>query len=182
MSNPKNQKQKSSQSLEGWKTLDKSIALRARAALEKFSPTDLALLYAMYEYENERLRMMLEDKSETKLNSIKSLGEEIKKIPDITQAQVNEVNEHMSIKESLEKMRQLGQVDASYKSHHRAKQAVEAKHNKPNGSREKRDKLRAIWASGKYSSRQRCAEEEYDSLGMSFDTARKALQGQPDPT
>jgi hypothetical protein len=182
MSKPKNQKQKSFLSLEGWKTIDKSIALRARAALEKFSPTDLALLYAVFEYENEQLRMILDDMLEGQLNSIKLLGEEIKKIPDITQVQESEVNEHMSIKESLEKMRQLGQVEASYKSHHRAKQAVDAKHNKPGGSRQLQAKIRAIWATGKFSSKDLCAEQECGALGMSFASARRALRNQPEPS
>jgi hypothetical protein len=178
----KSKKQNLSSSLEEWKTLDKSIALRARAALEKFAPTDLALLYAMSEYENEQLRMMLDDKLETKFNSIKSLGEEIKKTPDITQAQASEVNEYMSLKESLEKMRQLGQVEASYKSHHRAKQAVEAKHNKSGGSRELQTKIRAIWATGKFKSKDLCAEQECAALGMSYAAARRALRNQPNPT
>jgi len=182
MSNSKSQSNKSSSSLEGWKTLDKSIALRARAALEKFSPTDLALLYVMLENENERLRLMLDIQLEIKLNSIKSLGEEIKKSSDITQVQVNEANELMSIKESLEKMKQLGEVKADYKSHHRGKLAAEANHNKPGGSRDRQAKICAIWASGKYSSKDRCAEEECGALGMSFSSARKALRNQPKPT
>lgn len=38
------------------------------------------------------------------------------------------------------------------------------------------------WASGKYSSREICAEQEYSSLGFNtFKTAREALKGTPDP-
>ncbi len=53
-------------------------------------------------------------------------------------------------------------------------------HAKPGGSNEKRLAIQAIWASGKYSSRDVCAEQEADALGMSFSTARKALRGTPD--
>lgn len=63
----------------------------------------------------------------------------------------------------------------------RAKAAADALHNKPGGNREKRDAIRAIWASGKYSSRAICAEQECAGLGMSFDAARKALRNTPDP-
>ena len=56
-----------------------------------------------------------------------------------------------------------------------------AKHDKPGGSREKRATIRDIWASGKYSNRRICADQECDGLGMSFDTARKALRNTPDP-
>ena len=49
---------------------------------------------------------------------------------------------------------------------------AEAKHKK---IREKKNTLRAIWASGKYKSRDVCAEQECASLGISFSTARKTL-------
>lgn len=45
----------------------------------------------------------------------------------------------------------------------------------------KKDKLLKIWASGKYSSRDICAEEEYNDLGISFQTARKWLRNSPNP-
>ena len=54
-------------------------------------------------------------------------------------------------------------------------------HSLPGGSRDKQEQMRELWASGKYSSRTRCAEEECAALDMSFDTARKALRNTPDP-
>lgn len=66
--------------------------------------------------------------------------------------------------------------------HQNARKAAEARHNQSGGSREKRDKIRAIWASGKYSSRNICAEEECAALGMAHTTARKALIGTPEPS
>lgn len=59
----------------------------------------------------------------------------------------------------------------------RAKTAAAALHNKPGGSRDKRNAIVEIWQSGKYSSRDLCAEQECAALGMSFSTARKALRG-----
>jgi len=64
----------------------------------------------------------------------------------------------------------------------RGKNAADAKHNKPGGSRHKKAAIRTAWASGKYSSRDICAEQECAELGMSFSTARKALIGTPKPT
>lgn len=55
-------------------------------------------------------------------------------------------------------------------------------HDKPGGSRDKRKCIVEIWTSGKYSSRDICAEQECAALGMSFSAARKALRGTPDPT
>jgi hypothetical protein len=66
--------------------------------------------------------------------------------------------------------------------HFIAKHAADALHSKPGGSRDKKMQIRELWGSGKYSSRDRCAEEECAALGMSFSTARKALRGAPDPT
>lgn len=62
-----------------------------------------------------------------------------------------------------------------------ARKAADARHDKPGGTRSKADAIRAIWASGKYSSRAICAEQECAALDMSFDAARKALRNTPNP-
>ncbi|MBV2192552.1 hypothetical protein [Azonexus sp.] len=62
-----------------------------------------------------------------------------------------------------------------------AKRGADAKHEGPNGKRNAKERIREIWASGKYSSRTVCAEQECAALDMSFDTARKALRNTPDP-
>ncbi len=63
-----------------------------------------------------------------------------------------------------------------------AKAAANARHNQPGGSRDKQRRIREIWATGKYSSRDICAEEECAALGMSFSAARKALTNAPVPS
>lgn len=63
----------------------------------------------------------------------------------------------------------------------RAKAAADALHGAPDGNRDKQARVRAEWASGKYTSRDRCAEEECAALGISFAAARKALRNTPDP-
>lgn len=63
-----------------------------------------------------------------------------------------------------------------------ASMGAEALHGKPGGSRDKRAAIQAAWATGKYSSRDICAEQESAALGMSFSSARKALRGMPDPS
>ena len=62
----------------------------------------------------------------------------------------------------------------------RAKRAADALHSKPGNSRDKKAAIRTIWATGKYSNRGLCAEQECAALGMSIDTARKALRNTPD--
>ncbi|MDD2743785.1 MAG: hypothetical protein PHV02_16080 [Rhodocyclaceae bacterium] len=61
----------------------------------------------------------------------------------------------------------------------RAKNAADARHDMPGGSRAKKQQMRDIWASGKYSSRDVCAEQECAAVGLSYDKARKALIGTP---
>lgn len=56
-----------------------------------------------------------------------------------------------------------------------AKAAAEARHNKPGGSRDKKRQIQEIWASGKFSTKQLCAEQECAGLGMSYEAARRAL-------
>jgi hypothetical protein len=63
----------------------------------------------------------------------------------------------------------------------RARVAANRRHDLPGGAREKQRLVREAWASGKYTSRERCAEEEAAALGMSFAAARKALRNTPDP-
>lgn len=58
---------------------------------------------------------------------------------------------------------------------------ADALHGKVGGSRDKRAAIQAIWASGKYSSRDLCAEQECAALEMSLSTARKALRNTPEP-
>lgn len=63
-----------------------------------------------------------------------------------------------------------------------SKKATDAKYSRPGGSREKQENIRKIWASGKYTSRDICAEQECAGLDMSYSVARKALRKTPDPT
>ena len=62
-----------------------------------------------------------------------------------------------------------------------ARKAANARHDRPGGSRDRQQQIRAIWATGKYTSRDRCAEEECVALDMSISTARKALINTVDP-
>lgn len=61
-----------------------------------------------------------------------------------------------------------------------ARKGGEALHLKL-GSNEKWRLIQEAWASGKYSTRDNCAEEECDALKMSYSTARKALRNTPNP-
>jgi hypothetical protein len=58
----------------------------------------------------------------------------------------------------------------------RARFAANARHDKAGGSREKSKEMRTLWASGKYTSKDICAEEESRALGISFSAARKAIR------
>ena len=68
-------------------------------------------------------------------------------------------------------------------STYKARNSVNARHNKPGGSRELKEKIQKIWAAGNHTSRDICAEKEWSDIGYgSFSAARKALRNTPDPT
>lgn len=60
--------------------------------------------------------------------------------------------------------------------------AANVLHDKLGGSRDKKRQIREIWASGKYSSRDICAEQECAALDMAYSTARRALRNTPEPS
>jgi hypothetical protein len=62
------------------------------------------------------------------------------------------------------------------------KKNIDKRHAAPGGAHDKAEAIRKAWASGKYSSRSICAEEEARALGMSYDAASKALRNQPTPS
>lgn len=63
-----------------------------------------------------------------------------------------------------------------------AQAAANAMHDRPGGSRDKQRQIREAWASGKYSSRDTCAEQECAALGIPYSTARRALNNTPEPS
>jgi len=64
----------------------------------------------------------------------------------------------------------------------KAANAANSRHDKPEGARAKAHAIKNAWASGKYSSRDICAEQECAALDMSFSAARRALRNTPEPT
>lgn len=61
------------------------------------------------------------------------------------------------------------------------KQAADVRHGRAGGSRDKAGQIRELWASGKFSTREDCAEQESGALGITFGTARRHLRGTKDP-
>lgn len=90
----------------------------------------------------------------------------------------NEADATLDRKSSQSKEPRTGSVNWFARN---AQAAANIRHDKPGGSRDKQAKIRAIWASGKYDSRDLCAEQECAALQMSISAARRALIGTPDP-
>lgn len=65
----------------------------------------------------------------------------------------------------------------------RGKEMANALHDKAGGSRDRKHQIREMWALGNFTTRERCAEESYSSVGFkTLGTAKKALQNTPDPS
>ena len=71
-------------------------------------------------------------------------------------------------------------AQASIRASINARAAINKRHDKQGGTREKANMVREAWATGKYPSRQRCAEMMAAKLGMGVSTAVRALNGTPD--
>jgi hypothetical protein len=79
----------------------------------------------------------------------------------------------------LERQREAGHLEVQA---HRAWSSKGGKATDLNsGAAGKREEIRRLWATGKFKSRDECAEAVSETLGMSFSTARKALRNTPDP-
>jgi hypothetical protein len=105
--------------------------------------------------------------------------------PDETMAALDRSNQTLNVSETSTDPFNLalqGYKVQKKKASTRARNAANALHDKPGGNRSKQDQIRNIWASGKYDSRDICAEEECASLNMSFSAARKALRNTPTPS
>lgn len=113
----------------------------------------------------------------------------IRKSMEVDQ-EVNQLDEAMKILADKERVLNLGMIaylekvpiEIAKKNSLNGKNAAEVRHSKPGGNREKGDAIRNAWATGKYSSRDICAEQECASLKMSLSSARKHLRNTPDPT
>jgi len=63
----------------------------------------------------------------------------------------------------------------------KGRHAANERHNQDGGSRDKRRQVQNEWSTGKYKTRDECAEKVSESLNISFATARKALRNTPSP-
>lgn len=121
----------------------------------------------------DKIEELLEESKGVIENAI-TMREDVIKLQDVV------IAIHKALHEPL---RQLGARDAVKRlNKEKAAHAADVRHSKPGGAREKQEAIRAIWASGKYTSRDICAEEECAGLGMSFSAARKALKNTAKPT
>ena len=106
---------------------------------------------------------------------------DLKQLVDISNTDVHDLaspDKHWHGREQQDRSSDIGSPDWRTDV---ARKAANARHDRPGGSREKQRQIREIWATGKFSSRDRCAEEECAALGMSYSSARKALINTPDP-
>lgn len=59
----------------------------------------------------------------------------------------------------------------------RSRDAVNKRHDQKGGSRDKAARIRAEYATGRYPTKDKCAEQAGAKIGMSYTAAKKALRG-----
>ncbi len=168
--------------LDEWKEMDNVIDARSAELFQTFSHRQLAVMCATNEILLAHRTAQLDELNRQTESKILALAGEIVIDPESTPEQREEVARISTLIESMEHIKNLGFVKAAYEASHRGKSAVEARHNGPDGARVKQAKIRELWMSGKYSSRDVCAEQECAALNMSFSSARRALRNTPKPT
>jgi TPP-dependent indolepyruvate ferredoxin oxidoreductase alpha subunit len=131
----------------------------------------------LYEFEIENLSKLL-DVQEALMSEQDEMGEK-REAKHSEHASILEMREVLMSKKRFIEGRFQGRDEQKKMQ---AVKAANARHSTLGGSRDRQQQIRVLWASGKYSSRDICAEQECAALGMSYSSARKALRGTPDPT
>jgi len=149
------------------------IALEAADDYLWFQPGDIAVLAGFW-----KAQAFLADRHLEQVSGVlKEIDENQKKVKEFDKVRdiIREAKDEINAKLVAYGSKKI--KDAS----NRGKAAANALHDKPNRGRAKRAAIQAAWASGKYSSRDICAEQECAGLNMSPSTARKALINTPNP-
>ena len=150
-----------------------ACAKLAGELLSAYTPEQLALIAAQHMIYVNALQQTSE--------AISKLNETRK---ELTEAQGESLQrlqfEHQFLVKNTAKIIRLALNEHST---YKARKSVGVKHDKPGASRDLKRKIQEVWATGKYASRDICAEEEWSGLGYgSFSAARKALRNTPDQT
>lgn len=164
--------------------LKEEIALAIEAEIASIRASNINLRQLSIELATARVYLK---HSEETIGEYETL---LEKMQGALRIAINHSKERRSIDEAQQAKFDLAIQDAfnagqkviKQQASKRAKAAANALHDQPGSSREKQAAIRAIWATGKYKSRDLCAEQECAALDMAVGTARRALRGTPDPT
>lgn len=147
-------------------SFDQLVHLYAKARLEADLNASLVTVFEARDAEIGPIQSRLDELQES---SRRDLTETVKSLKQLN-------------KEVLAVGIQTGIKTMQLKASKRGSNAAEIRHGKPGGTRSKAEQIKSLWTSGKYKSRDVCAEQECAALNMSYASARKALIGTPDPT
>lgn len=159
--------------LAGLNEADRAIALEHAEDYVHFDPCDVAVIAGVLHVRELDAKKYLDQVRQV----INVYAEGIKNVRELSEFKRLYGDTHDKLIDSLLSYASKKISGAS----ERGKAASNARHDKPNGTREKRLAIQGAWASGKYESRDLCAEQECAHLDMSFSSARKALRNTPDP-
>ena len=139
----------------------------SKAFVENLSPTQLDFFSRVVNI-NTSLGLMLEAKN-IYIKILQKAMSNIDLLDNISKKTAEKKHELNVQIVSHEKLLQKERDDISRRSRFAANKKHEPKNNAKN-------EIKKIWVSGKYTSKDICAEQECAALGLSFSTARKALR------
>ncbi len=162
--------------------LDSKIQEMAIEAAATFTHQQLAKLYAVNEVALIGYKDDLNQALETISGLMEILNGEIQKSNKVTLSDKEKTQAVLELMKAVGDATKMGFEQEAHFASLRGRRSVEIRHNKPNGARDKQKQIRDAWASGKFKTRDICAEQECEAIGMSFSTARRALRNTPNPT
>ena len=162
--------------------LESKIQEIATEAAATFTLHQLAKLYAANEVALNVYRDDLIQALATISDLMAILNGEIQKSSKVTLSDKEKTQAVLELMKAVGEAAKMGFEQQTHFASLRGRRSVEIRHNKPNGTRDKQKQIRDAWASGKFKTRDICAEQECEDIGMSFSTARRALRNTPNPT
>lgn len=161
--------------------LDSRVKALSAWALDNLSFEQAVHMFALHKAVADSLEKLLEQSNSDHQKTLRMLSERNSNSSDVS-LMLRDAGDTLSAVPGWLAQAVLAGLQASkIKASKQGRMAADIRHSKPGESRDKKKAIQDAWASGKYSSRDVCAEQECAALNMAPGTARKALRNTPEP-
>ena len=161
---------------------DRQVSNLKRIARQNFTYDQLVDMFALARFEADTYKQLHDETNEifglfSRITELRNMqASEGERLCKLVKDYEKSLNFHSA------QMFMSGVETMKIKASKRGTKAANVLHDKPGGNRDKQAAIRAAWATGKFKSRDICAEQKCAGIDMSFSAARKALRGTPTPS